>query len=85
MLDLVIRGGRVITPQGVGAWDVGVQDGRIAVSSWADSAVYVISNGKMTKAITGVEAPADIGVDTKRGLIAIPRFNAGKIEYFMIH
>jgi dihydropyrimidinase len=31
MLDLVIRGGRVITPQGVGAWDVGVQDERIAV------------------------------------------------------
>ena len=31
MLDLVIRGGRVITPQGVGAWDVGVQEERIAV------------------------------------------------------
>ena len=60
-------------------------DGRIAVSSWADSAVYIISNGTMTKAITGVEAPADIGVDTKRGLIAVPRFNAGKVEYFMIH
>jgi sugar lactone lactonase YvrE len=62
-----------------------LQDGRIAVSSWADSAVYLISNGTMTKAISGVEAPADIGVDTKRGLIAVPRFNAGKIEYFMIH
>ena len=60
-------------------------DGRIAVSSWADSSVYIISNGTMTKAITGVEAPADIGVDTKRGMIAIPRFNAGKVEYFMIH
>ena len=31
MLDLVIRGGRVVTPQGVGSWDVGVKDGRIAV------------------------------------------------------
>jgi sugar lactone lactonase YvrE len=60
-------------------------DGRIAVSSWADSAVYIISNGTMTKSITGVDAPADIGVDTKRGIIAIPRFNAGKVEYFMIH
>lgn len=72
---------------GPGSYD-GIEllgDGRIAVSSWADSAVYLISNGAMTKAITGVEAPADIGVDTKRGLIAIPRFNAGKIEYFMIH
>jgi len=31
VLDLVIRGGRVVTPQCVGSWDVGVQDGRIAV------------------------------------------------------
>src|SRR3989449_11384190 len=29
MLDLVIRGGQVITPQGVGAWDVGVEGERI--------------------------------------------------------
>ena len=27
MLDLVIRGGQVVTPQGVGAWDVGVEGG----------------------------------------------------------
>jgi sugar lactone lactonase YvrE len=76
-----------IVSTGPGQYD-GIEllaDGRIAVSSWADSAVYIISNGTMTKAITGVDAPADIGVDTKRGIIAIPRFNAGKIEYFMIH
>jgi dihydropyrimidinase len=29
MLDLVIRGGEVVTPGGVGRWDVGVADGRI--------------------------------------------------------
>src|SRR5215813_10816264 len=29
MLDLVIRGGQVITPQGAGAWDVGVEGERI--------------------------------------------------------
>ncbi len=29
MLDLVIRGDRVVTPHGVGAYDVAVQDGRI--------------------------------------------------------
>ncbi|HVC65361.1 MAG TPA: dihydropyrimidinase, partial [Candidatus Dormibacteraeota bacterium] len=31
MLDLVVRNGQVITPQGVGLWDVGVQGERIAV------------------------------------------------------
>src|SRR5881628_3786140 len=30
MLDLVIRGGRVVTPSGVGDWDLGVQGERIA-------------------------------------------------------
>src|SRR5262249_61171996 len=30
MLDLVIRGGRVVTPSGVGTWDLGVQGERIA-------------------------------------------------------
>ena len=25
MLDLVIRGGQVVTPAGVGAWDVGIE------------------------------------------------------------
>ena len=30
MFDLVIRGGQVVTPQGVGAWDIAVQGGRIA-------------------------------------------------------
>jgi len=29
VLDLVIRGGRVVTPRGAGEWDVGVQGGRI--------------------------------------------------------
>ena len=29
MLDLVIRGGQVVTPQGVGQWDIGVQGERI--------------------------------------------------------
>ncbi|MBM4436211.1 MAG: amidohydrolase family protein [Actinobacteria bacterium] len=31
MLDLVIQGGQVVTPEGVGAWDIGIQGERIAV------------------------------------------------------
>ena len=30
MLDLVVRGGHVVTPAGAGAWDVGVEGERIA-------------------------------------------------------
>jgi len=71
---------------GPGSYD-GVEvlaDGRILVSSWADSSVHVISNGTFRKVIGNVEAPADIGVDTKRNVVAIPRFNAGRVEYFTI-
>jgi sugar lactone lactonase YvrE len=71
---------------GPGGYD-GVEvlsDGRILVSSWADSSVQVIANGAFRKVVGNVEAPADIGVDTKRNVLAIPRFNAGRVEYFTI-
>jgi sugar lactone lactonase YvrE len=61
-----------------------LSDGRILVTSWADSAVHVIQNGAMSKLVSGVNGPADIGVDTKRGVLAIPRFSDGKVEYFKI-
>jgi dihydroorotase-like cyclic amidohydrolase len=31
MLDLLVRGGRVVTPQGVGLWDIGIQGEQIAL------------------------------------------------------
>jgi sugar lactone lactonase YvrE len=62
-----------------------LSDGRILVSSWADSSVRIIVNGTMRPFVRGVAAPADIGVDTKRNVVAIPRFNDGKVEYYMIH
>jgi sugar lactone lactonase YvrE len=71
---------------GPGGYD-GVEvlsDGRILVSSWADSAVHAISNGGVRKVIANVEGPADIGVDTKRNVVAVPRFNGGRVEYFSI-
>ena len=71
---------------GPGGYD-GVEvlsDGRILVTSWADSSVQAFSNGAFHKVIGNVEAPADIGVDTKRNVVAVPRFNAGKVEYFTI-
>lgn len=58
-------------------------DGRIVVSSWADSAVHVVDrNGGMRAVVTGVPAPADIGVDTKRNLLLVPQFNDGKVTYW---
>jgi sugar lactone lactonase YvrE len=61
-----------------------LSDGRVLVSSWADGTVDVISNGKMTRLIGDVSAPADFGVDSKRNIVAVPRFNDGKVEYFKL-
>ena len=32
----------------------------------------------------GVNGPADIGVDTKRSVVAIPLFNDGKVAYYKL-
>jgi sugar lactone lactonase YvrE len=61
-----------------------LRDGRILVSSWADSSVYSVRDGKMTKLVTNVSAPADIGVDSKRGVLAIPRFDQNQVEFWKI-
>ena len=81
-------GDSTVTPvaTGPGGYD-GVEilsDGRILVTSWADSGVHAIANGAVTKVIANVEGPADIGIDTKRNVVAVPRFMAGRVEYFTI-
>lgn len=71
---------------GVGGYD-GIEvlpDGRVLVTSWQDSTVNVIVDGALRKVITAVDAPADIGVDTKRMVLALPRFSAGRVEYYHI-
>ena len=81
-------GDSTVTPvaTGPGGYD-GVEvlgDGRILVTSWSDSSVHAITNGAFRKVVANVEAPADIGIDTKRNVLAVPRFNAGRVEYFTI-
>jgi sugar lactone lactonase YvrE len=61
-----------------------LRDGRILVTSWTDSTVNVIQNGTLSKLVTGVNGPADIGVDTKRMVLAIPRLPDNKVEYYKI-
>jgi dihydropyrimidinase len=52
MLDLVIRGGQVVSPAGVGTWDVGIEGERIVVVASAgtlpvESARVIDANGKL--------------------------------------
>ncbi|HUF28273.1 MAG TPA: SMP-30/gluconolactonase/LRE family protein [Gemmatimonadaceae bacterium] len=55
-------------------------DGRILVSSWADSSIHVIDATTMRRAIGGVNAPADIGVDRQRNRVLIPLFMDNRVE-----
>jgi len=62
-----------------------LRNGNILVSSWTDSTVHVVHGGThIMPLVRNVSAPADIGVDTKRNVLAIPRFNDGKVEYYRI-
>ena len=52
MLDLVIRGGQVVTPEGVGNWDVGVHQGKVVAVAepgllTSDIAQVIDASGKL--------------------------------------
>jgi sugar lactone lactonase YvrE len=70
---------------GPGMYDgVEIVNGRIYVTSWADSAVHVVEGDTLRPIIRNVAAPADIGVDTRRRVLAVPRFNNGRVEYYRL-
>src|SRR2546421_9009899 len=60
MLDLVISGGRVVTPSGVGDWDVGVQGERIT----ALGAPGTLDAGRVIDATGKVVVPGGIDPHT---------------------
>jgi sugar lactone lactonase YvrE len=71
---------------GPGGYD-GVEvlpDGRIIVSSWADSSIHIFNGESRKVLISGKPAPADFGIDTKRNRIAIPLFNDNVVEIWQL-
>lgn len=54
--------------------------GAIMFSSWADSSVHLLENGRERKLIRDVPVPADIGLDTRRNRVAIPMSNLGWVQ-----
>ena len=65
MLDLVIKGGQVVTPQAVGEMDVGIQGEKIVAVGWsgtlaADAGRVIDATGKIVMP-GGIEPHAHIG------------------------
>jgi sugar lactone lactonase YvrE len=61
-----------------------LQDGRVIASSWADSSVHVARNGSMTKLASGLPSPADIGVNARGGIVAVPLFMENRVEFWSL-
>lgn len=58
-------------------------DGRLLVTSWADSSVYAVrADTAMTRLISGVSAPADLGVDARRNRVLVPLFNENRVVVY---
>lgn len=59
---------------------VSLEDGRYLISSWGSSSIYVLNkSGKFDVLADSMDAPADLGVDTKRNRVLIPLFKQNKI------
>jgi hypothetical protein len=74
---------RIILAKGKGKFD-GIEplpNGTFLVSSWADSSVHQFGKGKDIQVVRNVPTPADIGLDTKRGRLAIPT-GGNRIEFW---
>lgn len=75
-----------VLASGPGQYD-GVEvlpDGRLLVTSWADSSVWSYRGTTPTRLISGVNAPADIGIDTRRRRVAVPLFLDNRVELYEI-
>jgi sugar lactone lactonase YvrE len=71
---------------GVGGADgvVLLADGRAVYSSWADSSLNVFEGGASTTLRKGLPAPADLGYDPARGIVAVPLFQNDRVEFWRV-
>ncbi|WP_305906744.1 hypothetical protein Q9L42_019365 [Methylomarinum sp. Ch1-1] len=59
---------------------VKLADGRFLISSWGGSAIYALDkDDNFTTLADSLDAPADLGVDTKRQRVLIPLFKQNKV------
>lgn len=61
-----------------------LNDGRALYSSWADSSLTFFADGASATLRKGLAAPADIGYDPARNLVAVPLFTSNRVELWRI-
>ncbi len=61
-----------------------LNDGCALYSSWADSSLTVFADGISTKLRGGLSAPADLGYDARRNIVAVPLFQDNRVEFWQL-
>lgn len=60
-------------------------DGRILVSSWEANAIFALAeSGAYTTLLENIEAPADLGLDTKRNRLLVPLSNSHEVVLYQL-
>jgi sugar lactone lactonase YvrE len=59
-------------------------DGRVLVTSWADSSLFVLENGRAKTVAQGIPSPADIDVDVKDSRVAVPQLMANTVQFWEV-
>jgi dipeptidyl aminopeptidase/acylaminoacyl peptidase len=57
-------------------------DGRLLVTSWTDSSLFVLENGKPRRVAAKVPSPADIDVNPKDSRVAVPLLTENRVEFW---
>ena len=69
-------------PKGVLDGIVRLDDGRFLISSWQGSAVYILNNDNSYSVLMdSLDAPADMGFDTKRQRVLVPLFKQNRLIF----
>jgi hypothetical protein len=59
-------------------------DGRLLVASQADSSIHALSDARNGAFIRTLGPPADLGLDTRRGRLAIPEVALDQVEIWQL-
>jgi hypothetical protein len=62
-----------------------LDDGRLLISSWGESAIYVMNENKTFSVFAdSLDSPADLGLDTKRYRVLVPLFKQNKVVFLSL-